>query len=126
MGLLRSLRRVIYPREGTRVNVVCPGLTDTAMASAIIDNFRKTGQAVNSANDVAKAIVGLLIKDDWNGKGVYVENSNCWEIEDGLIREMPRWLGQEPTERLMKGLKQIMAVSLMSNVNFAVADTFSG
>ncbi|KAF2103350.1 NAD(P)-binding protein [Rhizodiscina lignyota] len=107
LGLMRSLRKVIYPREGTRINAVCPGVTDTDMTAAIINDFRKSGQAINSADDVAKVVVGLLTKDDWNGKAVYVEDSNGWEIEDGIVRTMPDWLGKEPTERMMRHLKQI-------------------
>lgn len=114
MGLMRSMRKTIYPREGTRVNAVCPGVTETVMTLPIIDDFRKSGQALNSAEDVAKVIVGLLLQTDWNGKAIYVEDGNGWEIEDGIMRTMPDWLGPEPTERLMKHLRQIATVSVQS------------
>jgi NAD(P)-dependent dehydrogenase (short-subunit alcohol dehydrogenase family) len=29
MGLMRTLRKMIYQRDGTRINAVCPGITDT-------------------------------------------------------------------------------------------------
>ena len=29
MGLMRTLRKMIYQRDGTRINAACPGITDT-------------------------------------------------------------------------------------------------
>jgi hypothetical protein len=45
-----------------------------------------------------------MTTDGMNGKGVYVEGGQGWEIEDGLWNTMPLWLGEEPTRRLREGL----------------------
>jgi len=103
-GLMRTLRKMIYKRDGTRINCVCPGMTDTGMTVDIIDTFRKTKQPINTAEDIAKIILGIETTDGMNGKAVYVEQAQGWEIEDGLWRTMPDWLGEEPTARLRASL----------------------
>jgi NAD(P)-dependent dehydrogenase (short-subunit alcohol dehydrogenase family) len=35
MGLMRTLRKMIYQRDGTRINAVCPGITDTKQVTPI-------------------------------------------------------------------------------------------
>jgi hypothetical protein len=70
----------------------------------IIDKFRSTGQSICSAEDIARQILGLMTTDGMNGKAVYVEGGQGWEIEDGLRSTMPQWVGEEPTRRLREGL----------------------
>lgn len=101
---MRTLRKMIYKRDGTRINCVCPGMTDTNMTVDIIDTFRQTKQPINTAEDIAKIILGIETTDGMNGKAVYVEQAQGWEIEDGLWRTMPDWLGEEPTARLKASL----------------------
>lgn len=33
MGLLRTTRKIIYERDGIRINAICPAITDTQMVS---------------------------------------------------------------------------------------------
>ena len=74
------------------------------MTVSIIGKFRSTGQPICSAEDIARQILGMMTTDGMNGKGVYVEGGQGWEIEDGLFNTMPLWLGEEPTRRLREGL----------------------
>ena len=74
------------------------------MIVSIIDKFRSTGQPICTTDDIARHILGILTANGMNGKAIYVEGSQGWEIEDGLWNTMPMWLGQEPTRRLREGL----------------------
>jgi hypothetical protein len=74
------------------------------MTISIIDKFRSAGQPICSAEDIARQILGMMTTDGMNGKAVYVEGGQGWEIEDGLSNTMPLWLGEEPTRRLREGL----------------------
>jgi len=103
-GLMRTLRKMIYKRDGTRINCVCPGMTDTQMTTSIIGTFREKKQPINTAEDIARTILGIETTEGMNGKAIYVEQAQGWEIEDGLWRTMPDWLGEEPTRRLREGL----------------------
>ncbi|KAK5174033.1 uncharacterized protein LTR77_001113 [Saxophila tyrrhenica] len=107
MGLLRTTRKILWERDGIRVNAICPALSETQMTVTIIDEFKKTNQAINSADDVAKYIIGLGVAKEMHGKAVYVEGGRGWEIMDGLDRTMPAWLGEEPTKRLRQHLETV-------------------
>lgn len=99
-GILRSSRKILWERDRIRINAVNPGVTDTPMAAGVARTFRENGLYVQSAESVAKIIIGLITAREMVGKAVYVEGSDAWEFEDGLYREQPRWLGEEPTRRL--------------------------
>ena len=107
MGLMRTMRKAIYRRDGIRVNAVCPGMTDTQMTTTIIKSFRETGQPINSAEEIAVPILGILAKRDMNGEAVYIEGGNNWLIEKNIWDTMPTWLGEEPTRRLREGLQLV-------------------
>jgi NAD(P)-dependent dehydrogenase (short-subunit alcohol dehydrogenase family) len=44
-----------------------------------------------------------------NGRAIYVEGGKGWDIEEGLAYTQPYWLGKGPTERLVKGQKELGA-----------------
>jgi hypothetical protein len=87
------------------------------MTDGIVQTFYKHDLAVNVPDDLATTILGLLTEENMYGKGVYVEGARGWEIEDGLVKTMPEWLGKEPTQRLWDGLKLVATVSLLSFLN---------
>ena len=66
-GLLRTMRKPIYARDGIRVNAVYPDATDTVLARAIVAIYRRTGLPVNTPNDVAVVILGLMCDVTVNG-----------------------------------------------------------
>lgn len=106
MGLMRSLRKQLYRGFGIRINCVNPGMTDTQMTRSIVQSFRTANQPVNTADDVAETILGEMTTEGFYGKAVYVEGGKGWEIEEGLDRTMPQWVGEEPARRI----KEVLAV----------------
>jgi NAD(P)-dependent dehydrogenase (short-subunit alcohol dehydrogenase family) len=111
-GLTRSLRKPLYEKEKIRINVVCPGMTDSQMTDGIVQTFYKHNLAVNVPDDLATVILALLTETELYGKGIYVEGARAWEIEDGLVKTMPQWLGEGPTTRLWDGLRIVASVCL--------------
>jgi NAD(P)-dependent dehydrogenase (short-subunit alcohol dehydrogenase family) len=42
-GTLRSTRKILWERDGIRVNAVCPGVTESEMTKDIIGKFKDGG-----------------------------------------------------------------------------------
>lgn len=42
-----------------------------------------------------------------NGRAIYVEGGKGWDIEEGLAYTQPYWLGKGPTDRLVRGQKEL-------------------
>jgi NAD(P)-dependent dehydrogenase (short-subunit alcohol dehydrogenase family) len=99
-GIMRSLRKSLWDKEKIRINVLCPGVTDTNMADVVAKAFREAGlqDAVN------------VPEEQMFGKAVYVEGAKGWELETGYWDTMPIWLGEGPTQRLWDGLKLVASV----------------
>lgn len=99
-GLMRSMRKPIFERDGIRVNTVNPGVTESPMTAHLVHVFKQTGFYCQPPDDVARMVLGLQVRTDMNGKGIYVEGGTGWEFEDSFYREQPAWLGEEPTRRM--------------------------
>lgn len=121
LGFLRSSRCPFTTRDGVRLNAVCPGVTESAMTVKIVQTFKETpGMYWQPSDAVGKVIVALMAagpgngvgKDDKgiHGKAFYVEDSKAWEVEEGFQREMPNWMGEEPTMKMRANLEAIMKV----------------
>lgn len=98
-GLMRSLRKPLWEKDQIRINVLCPGMTESNMTKGISEVFRREKQPVNVPDDLAKPLLGFCSQQDMWGKAIYVEGSRSWEIEEGLVNTMPQWLGEGPTKR---------------------------
>lgn len=109
-GLMRAMRKIVYERDGIRVNCVCPGVTDTPMTLGIADKFRDLGLYVQSAESVGRIVLGLQCAESMNGKAIYIEGGDGWEFEDSFYREQPRWLGEEPTRRMRVNAEAVQKV----------------
>lgn len=118
LGLLRGLRHLPWavpqgsassPR--VRVNVICPGITDTPMTAHLVPHFKTSKEKAHwqSPEAVAEVITGVLVGGTYcgqedallAGKSLYVEGGKAFEVEDGLQRYREVWLGEEP-ERLLR------------------------
>ena len=60
--------------------------------------FEAAGIEINSPRDIAEKISGLLCDSKMNGKVLYVQGGKAYDIEVGLQRTMPEWLGPEISE----------------------------
>ncbi|KXT02627.1 hypothetical protein AC579_5450 [Pseudocercospora musae] len=108
-GVLRSSRKTLYERDGIRVNAVCPGVTDTAMTAGIIAAFRDNNLYWQSAESVAKIIVGIM-SETMNGKAYYIEGGDGWEFEDSFYAMQSKLLGEEPTRRMRANAEAVNKV----------------
>lgn len=115
LGLMRSMRKTIYARDGIRVNCICPGMTESLMTTSVIETFRSNGHAQTS-DDCARFYLGVANNPSMNGKSIYVEGGKGWEFEDGLWRTLPQWLGEEPAKMLKENVKA-MGKGLMTMMN---------
>ncbi len=112
LGLMRSMRGEMYSRDKIRVNAVCPGMTESAMTAQLIPKFRAGASSAAAAHhqtamQVAEHIASVIANDELIGKSLYIESGKGWEFEDGLLREMPRWLGEEPTRMSAENIEFI-------------------
>lgn len=88
LGLMRSMRKTIFERDGVRVNTVCPGFTKSQMTEKIFPAFEEKDLARQTSDDVAIVILGVLASKSLNGKSMYVEGTKAWEFEDGVWNTM--------------------------------------
>lgn len=111
-GLLRSSRKILYERDGIRVNVLCPGVTDTPMTAHIIQAFKDGNLFWQSPEAVADVILGIVSSEDMNGKAFYVEGGDGYEFEESFVTAQPQWLGEEPTRRMRVNSEAVQKVGL--------------
>jgi hypothetical protein len=72
-------------------------VTDTPLARLhVIPFFQKAGLPINTAAEVAEAIIGVASSPAMNRKVLFVEGGKSWDIEEGLLRTMPQWLAEGP------------------------------
>jgi hypothetical protein len=78
----------------TRVNVIAPWATDTAMVKGHTHLFTENNIPLQSPDDVAVFAQYVTADPVINGKTVYVGGARGFDIEEGLDRTLPQWLGK--------------------------------
>ena len=73
------------------------------MVTGIENSWHEAGLPSNSAADVARVIAGAMADSSLNGAALYVEGGRAWEIEQGLDKTMPQWLGQKQNDEFLRG-----------------------
>jgi NAD(P)-dependent dehydrogenase (short-subunit alcohol dehydrogenase family) len=97
LGLARSLAQRLPASHNIRVNVVCPSLTRTPLASMhVLPFFEKHKLPINEPMDIADSVLFLASAPECNRKILWVEGAKSWDIEDPLLRLMPEWVGEGP------------------------------
>ena len=112
---MRAMRKPIFERDGIRVNCVCPGVTDTPMTAGIVEKFKDAGLFWQSAESVARMVLGIQCSKQMSGKAIYIEGGEGWEFEDSFYRTQPQWLGEEPTRRMRANTEAVNKVCRGSN-----------
>jgi NAD(P)-dependent dehydrogenase (short-subunit alcohol dehydrogenase family) len=106
LGLVRSLAASLPTSHGIRVNGVCPSVTATPLllvsAQHVLPIFEALKLPINSATELAEKIAGLNCDVSMNGKILYVEGGQAWDIEEGLERTKPEWMGTAVLNTLEK------------------------
>lgn len=77
MGLLRNLRGSIYPRNGIRVNAICPTVTESVMTAPVLKELRGLGRLINTAEDIAKYVLDLEVSPNQNGQAIYIQGAEA-------------------------------------------------
>lgn len=91
---------------------MCPGVTDTPMAAAVITPFKENGLFWQSPESVARVIVGIESTSSIQGKAFYIEGGDAWEFEDSFYSTQPQWLGEEATRRMRVNAEAVNKVRL--------------
>ncbi|KAI7328413.1 putative 3-hydroxyacyl-CoA dehydrogenase [Hortaea werneckii] len=105
LGLMRSLRSspVTSGPPRIRTNAICPWMTRTRLVAGIEDEWQKAGLPSNAPEDVASVIAGVVADGQVNGGTMYIEGGRAWNVEAGLLKTRPEWLGAKQTADLDTG-----------------------
>ncbi|KAJ9497876.1 hypothetical protein H2202_006479 [Exophiala xenobiotica] len=103
LGLMRALRPFISQLYGLRVNAICPWATDTQLLSGVRAEWTKNNMPLNTPDDVAKYIIQVTADPKAHGKALFVTGGNAVDIEEGLNRTEPEWLGEKNSRELNEG-----------------------
>ncbi|KIV78856.1 hypothetical protein PV11_06465 [Exophiala sideris] len=103
MGLMRALRPFAAPLYGIRINAICPWATDTQLLSGVRAEWTKNNMPMNKPSDVARYIIQVSADQQAHGKALFVTGGNAVDIEEGLNRTEPQWLGEKNSRELNQG-----------------------
>lgn len=110
MGLMRSLRLYLPSTYNVRLNVVCPWATDTEMLGGVRDLWLQESLPVNTPDEVGRLILQCARDESIHGKAIYVAGGKGFDIEEGIDRTEPEWLGEEQSKDLARGQELLGSV----------------
>lgn len=87
----------------TDIAVAGPWATDTQLFSEIRDEWNRKDMPMNTALDVANYIIQATADEETHGKALYVAGGNAVDIEEGIWRLEPQWLGEKNSRDLKAG-----------------------
>ncbi|QKX53753.1 uncharacterized protein TRUGW13939_00833 [Talaromyces rugulosus] len=108
LGLVRSTRKFFHHHHGIRINVVCPSMTNTRMATPVMRLWEEYGVAGNEPQEIADYVLTLSgtrsspYVGNIFGLCVFVEAGKGWEIEKDLDKCSAEWIGAEMAENALK------------------------
>ncbi|PVH78057.1 NAD(P)-binding protein [Cadophora sp. DSE1049] len=107
LGLMRSLRTQLPKNANITVNMVAPWMTKTPM---LLPEFLDVwgDLPANESIGVARALLLPAIRTDLNGKSLFVAGHKIVDLEDGLSRTQPQWMGQELSDYVDEGQSRII------------------
>lgn len=92
-----------------------PWATDTQLLSGVRAEWVKNNMPLNTPSDVAKYIIQVTAEPTTHGKALFVTGGNAVDIEEGLNRTEPTWLGEKNSRELNAGQAILGLVSCFSH-----------
>jgi NAD(P)-dependent dehydrogenase (short-subunit alcohol dehydrogenase family) len=93
VGLMRSLP---HNKGLVRFNAVCPSATDTGMLPEFVkEAWKGAGFRMQSAEDVARSLVGCVSDAGMDKRAVVVAGGKPWDSEGELEKLRGAWLEEE-------------------------------
>jgi NAD(P)-dependent dehydrogenase (short-subunit alcohol dehydrogenase family) len=111
LGLMRSLRAYLPVTFNIRVNVVCPWATDTQMFEGVRPAWQAANLPLNTPDQVARVILEAAGSPNLQGSAFYVSGGEAVDIDEGINRLEPEWLGTSRSKDLARGQEILGLVS---------------
>lgn len=92
--------------------VAGPWATDTQLFSGIRDEWNRNNMPMNTPEHIAGYIIQATADPKTHGKALYVAGGNAVDIEEGIWRLEPQWLGEKNSRDLKVGNAIMGLVSL--------------
>lgn len=128
MGLMRSLRTQLPKNNNVTVNVVAPWLTSELRHAQANMELRVTDSTLaletamlkdeflgiwgdlpaNEPIGVARALLLPAVRQDMNGKSLFVAGHEIVDLEEGLERTRPQWMGEQLSKDVEEGQRRIL------------------
>lgn len=87
------------------------------MAKPLLPYFRNNNVAVNTPEDVARVLAGIMTTASMSGGAVFVGESRAWEFQEGLNNTLPLWLGKEAVEGLVRAKEALSKFGFKESAN---------
>ena len=111
IGVVRALRGLTPQLYNVRVNAICPWATDTAMIAQVVDLWKRSGMPLNTADDIALFNIQCAADPRLNGRSVFVGGGKGFDIEEGIDRLEPEWLGKKQSDDFLRQAEVFGSVS---------------
>lgn len=99
------------------------------MIASHVHIFHEHKIPLNTPDDVAAFTQYVAASEKVNGQNVYIGGGRGFDIEDGLARTMPEWLGQENLDGWAlqaKAFGQVSSALLLSETMYGDANNVVG
>jgi NAD(P)-dependent dehydrogenase (short-subunit alcohol dehydrogenase family) len=103
IGLMRGMRLYTPTKFNVRINVICPWATDTQMFAGVKKAWVEQRMPLNTPEEVARIIAQVAGDSSLNGKSIFVGGGRGFDMEEGINRTEPQWLGEEQARTLNLG-----------------------
>lgn len=105
IGMMRAAKTPLSEASpiAIRTNAICPWMTKTRLVSGIEEDWAAAGLPENEPMDVAQIIAGVMADGKLVGGALYVEGGRAWDIEPGLDRTDPQWMGEKQSKDFARG-----------------------
>ena len=116
--LMRTLRTQLCKKNVT-VNMLAPWMTKTPLNPQSL--YERWGDLpANDSQNVGKALLLPAVRQHINGKSLFVAGNEVYELEDGLERTKPQWMGEQLSAKVDEGQRRLIPDSADSDLVFGL------